>query len=48
MTQYDLAEYLKAVASLLTVIADTTTDSVTKGYSRAILQYAEDLDRLWE
>lgn len=48
MTQYNLAEYHTAVASLLTVIADTTTDSTTKGYSRAILQYAKDLDRLWE
>ena len=48
MTQYNLAEYHKAITSLLTVIADTTTDSTTKGYSRAILQYAENLDRLWE
>ena len=48
MTQYNLAEYHQAITSLLTVIADTTTDSTTKGYSRAILQYAEDLDRLWK
>lgn len=48
MTQYNLAEYHQAITSLLTVIADTTTDSTTKGYSRAILQYAENLDCIWK
>lgn len=48
MTQYNLAEYHEAVSSLLTIIADTTTDSETKKYARAIYQYAEDLDRIWD
>jgi tetratricopeptide (TPR) repeat protein len=48
MTQYNLADYHTAVASLLKVIADTTADSETKSYARAIYEYAEDLDRIWD
>ena len=48
MTQYNLAEYHEAMTSLLIIIASTTTDLETKNYARAIYQYAENLDRIWE
>jgi tetratricopeptide (TPR) repeat protein len=48
MTQYNLAEYHIAVASLLNIIADTTADSETKSYARAIREYSENLDRVWD
>jgi tetratricopeptide (TPR) repeat protein len=48
MALYNLAEYHEAVASLLCVIADTTSDSETKSYERAIRLYAEDLNRRWD
>jgi len=48
MALYNLAEYHEAVASLLCVIADTTSDSETKSYERAIRLYAEDLSRRWD
>ncbi len=48
MTQYNLDEHHESMTSLLNIIADTTTDLVTKEYARAIYQYAENLDRVWE
>ena len=48
MTQYNIGEHHEAMTSLLNIIADTTTDLVTKEYARAIYQYAENLDRVWK
>ncbi len=48
MTLYNLSEHHAATASLLQIIADTTTDAETQKYTRAIQLYAHDLDRLWE
>jgi tetratricopeptide (TPR) repeat protein len=48
MTNYNLNEYHEAMASLLTVIADTTADSEIKRYARAIREYSENLDRTWD
>lgn len=48
MTQYNLAEFHNAMASLLNVIADTSTHAEIQGYERAIRFYAADLDRRWE
>lgn len=47
MTQYNLAEYHEAITSLLIIITDTTADSDVKGYARAIREYSENLDRIW-
>lgn len=48
MTLYNLSEHHAATASLLQIIADTTTHTETQKYTRAIQLYAQDLDRLWE
>lgn len=48
MTLYNLGEYHQAAASLLELIADTTSDPAIQGYERAIRLYAENLDRKWE
>jgi tetratricopeptide (TPR) repeat protein len=48
MTLYNLSEHHAATASLLQIIADTTTHTEIQKYSRAIQLYAQDLDRLWE
>lgn len=48
MTQYNLAEYHQATASLLLILAETTADPQIKQYARAIQLYAEDLGRTWD
>jgi tetratricopeptide (TPR) repeat protein len=48
MTQYNLGEHHEAVANLLNIIADTTSDTEIKSYKRAIREYAENLDRTWD
>ena len=48
MTLYNLSEHHAATTSLLQIIADTTTDTETQKYTRAIQLYAQDLDRIWE
>lgn len=48
MTQYNLSENHEAVASLLKIITSTTSDLEIKSYTRAIEEYAEDLNRIWE
>lgn len=48
MTQYNLDEHHTAIASLLNIIAETTADSEIKSYARAIREYAENLDRIWD
>ena len=48
MTLYNLGDFHASVGSLLRVIVNTTSDSATKSYERAIRLYAEDLDRHWD
>lgn len=48
MTRYNLGEYHAAVASLLKLLVETTSDTEIKGYQRAILFYAENLDQRWD
>lgn len=48
MTLYNLAEYHEAVASLLSVVADTSIDPEVKTYECAIRFYAENLNKRWE
>lgn len=48
MTQFNLAKYHQAMTSLLTVIAETSSDPEVKQYARAISLYASDLNRVWE
>ncbi len=48
MTQYNLSEHHAAIASLLNIIVDKTSDSEIKGYARAIREYSENLDRVWD
>jgi RimJ/RimL family protein N-acetyltransferase len=48
MTRYNLGEHHEAVAALLRVLADTTSDPAARSYARAMRFYAEDLDRIWE
>ena len=47
MARYNAGEAKDAVAALLTLLADTTTDPDIQRYHRAITFYAEDLDRVW-
>jgi tetratricopeptide (TPR) repeat protein len=47
MALYNVGEAKEAVASLLTVIVDTTSDEAILSYRRAITLYAEDLDQTW-
>jgi tetratricopeptide (TPR) repeat protein len=47
MTLYNTGSAKEAVASLLAVIAETSSDGMVQSYRRAIELYAEDLDRRW-
>lgn len=47
MTRYNLGEHHEAVASLLKLLVQTTSDEEIKGYQRAILFYAQNLDQTW-
>jgi len=48
MTLYNLGENHEAVSSLLKVIVKNTPDDDIKNYERAILFYADDLNKKWE
>ena len=48
MTLYNLGEHHEAVSSLIKIIAETTSDEKIQNYERAILFYAEDLDKKWD
>jgi tetratricopeptide (TPR) repeat protein len=47
MTRYNLGEHHEAVASLLRLLVETTSDVSIKDFQRAILFYAENLDQRW-
>ena len=47
MARYNAGDAKEAVAGLLTLLVDTSSDPQIQRYSRAIAQYAEDLDRVW-
>ncbi len=48
MTLYNLGEHHEAVSSLIKAIAETTSDEKIQNYERAILFYAEDLNKKWD
>ena len=47
MTLYNLGQSRAAVECLLTVLAQTSSDNDIQAYRRAILFYAEDIERIW-
>ncbi|QUQ64731.1 tetratricopeptide repeat protein [Kutzneria sp. CA-103260] len=47
MARYNTGDAKQAVAGLLTLLAETTTDPEIQRYRPAIELYAEDLDRIW-
>ncbi|WP_128895770.1 tetratricopeptide repeat protein [Longirhabdus pacifica] len=47
MVLYNLGRYKEACQRLLNQLAETTCDEDIKLYKRAIMLYAEDLDRKW-
>ena len=47
MARYNTGDAKTAVAGLLTLLAETSSDPEIQGYRRAITLYAEDLDRVW-
>jgi tetratricopeptide (TPR) repeat protein len=47
MTRYNLGEHHEAVASLLRLLMETTSDADLKSFERPILLYAENLDQMW-
>lgn len=47
MALYNAGRPKDACGLLLRILAETTSDPSISGYRRAILQYAEDLDRTW-
>lgn len=48
MTLYNLGEHHEAVSSLVKLITETTTDENILNYGRAILFYADDMNKKWE
>ncbi len=48
MTLYNLGEHHEAVSSLIKILAETTSDEKIIDYERAILFYAEDLNKKWD
>jgi len=48
MTLYNLGENHEAVSSLLKLITETSSDEKIRDYERAILFYADDLNKKWE
>lgn len=48
MTLYNLGEHHEAVSSLVKLVAETTSDENILNYGRAILFYAEDMNKKWE
>lgn len=47
MARYNLGDAKQAVAGLLDLLVDTSSDPEIQRYQRAIRLYAEDLDRIW-
>ena len=47
MTLYNLGQSKAAVECLLTLLAQTSGDNDIQAYRRAILFYAEDIERIW-
>jgi len=47
MTLYNLGQSKAAIECLLTVLAQTSGDNDIQAYRRAILFYAEDIERIW-
>jgi len=47
MLRYNIGEPREAVADLLRLLLESTSDSDIAGYRRALTAYAEDLDRSW-
>jgi tetratricopeptide (TPR) repeat protein len=47
MTLYNLGQSKAAIECLLTVLAQTSSDNDIQAYRRAILFYAEDIERIW-
>ena len=47
MTLHNLGQSKAAVECLLTVLAKTSSDNDIQAYRRAILFYAEDIERIW-
>ena len=48
MAQYNLGEHHAAMTLLLRALAQTSADAGIQRFQRAILFYADDLDRVWE
>lgn len=48
MALYNNGRAKEAVSSLLTILAETSSDKEVTNFRRAVLLYAEDLDRVWE
>ena len=48
MTLYNLGENHEAVSSLLKVATETTSDEKIKNYERAVLFYADNLNKKWD
>ncbi|MFI9379587.1 tetratricopeptide repeat protein [Kutzneria sp. NPDC052558] len=47
MARYNTGDAKSAVAGLLTMLAETSSDPEIQGYRPAIELYAQDLDRIW-
>jgi hypothetical protein len=47
MARYNAGDPKQAVAGLLTLLVETSSDPEIQRYHRAITQYADDLDRVW-
>lgn len=47
MTLHNLGQSTAAVECLLTLLANTSSDNDIQAYRRAILFYAEDIERIW-
>ncbi len=47
MTLHNLGQSKAAVECLLTVLAQTSSDSDIQAYQRAIVFYAQDIERIW-
>ena len=48
MTLYNLGENHEAVSSLLKLVTETSSDEKIRDYERAILFYADDLNKKWD
>jgi hypothetical protein len=48
MASYNTSHYREATELLLTMLAETTTDTSILRYKRAILFYASRLDQTWD